>query len=62
MPMFLLIAFLAYLCVDVYISAPMQKDLNIITALKADCEEVHRAECEISVYYLPKASVPYDGQ
>ena len=57
-----LIFILGLAVMDIRETAWMQKDLNTITALKAECEEVHRTECEISVYYLPKASVPYDGE
>lgn len=42
--------------------AENHEDITLITNLKEECEEVHQTECEISVYYLPKASVPYDRE
>lgn len=36
-------------------TASLEKDFVLVENLKAECEEVHQAPCEISVYYLPKA-------
>lgn len=43
---------------DIVSHAPsdVDQDLILVENLKAECEEVHRTECEISVFYLPKAS------
>lgn len=60
--MIFLICLLGLMVMDIRQTAWVQKDVTLITNLKAECEEVHQAECEISVYYLPKASVPYDGE
>ena len=57
-----LIFLLGLMVMDVRETAWIQKDTTLITNLKAECEETHQAECEISVYYLPKASVQYDGE
>lgn len=57
-----LIFILGMMVMDIRQTAWVQKDVTLITNLKAECEEVHQTECEISVYYLPKASVPYDGE
>lgn len=37
-------------------------DLILVENLKAECEEVHQTECEISVFYLPKANKTNDGR
>lgn len=53
---------LGLMVMDIQETAWIQKDVALITNLKAECEKVHQTECEISVYYLPKASVPYDRE
>lgn len=42
--------------------ARVDKDLVLVENLKAECEEVHQTECEISVFYLPKANKTNDGR
>lgn len=59
---YVLAFFVGYFGHTVYIQKQIRSDIKLIHNLKAACEEVHKNECEISVYYLPKASVPYDGQ
>lgn len=57
-----LIFILGVMVIDIRETVWIQKDITLIRNLKTECEEGHKTECEISVYYLPKASVPYDGE
>lgn len=62
----MLVIFLIFLgmltVMDIRETVWIQKDITLIKNLKTECEKGHKTECEISVYYLPKASVPYDGE
>lgn len=53
---------LGLMVMDIRETAWIQKDVSLVTNLKTECEKRNQTECEISVYYLPKASVPYDGE
>jgi hypothetical protein len=44
------------------VESGLNTDFILVENLKAECEEVHQTECEISVFYLPKASDANDGR